>query len=187
VVTPTTTVEKSTHEAKDDGHLLQNHDRRSLRAAISVSGLALVRLVDMGTPVRISLHDSFRAEVESGIHRFVIDEPVSVGGTDQGPTPYDLLAGALGGCTSMTLHFYAKREKIPLEGVEVQISHDRTHAKDCADCLTTEGYIHRFDVAIRLDGPLTPEQKQQLLKVAARCPVAKMLQSEIKIDERLME
>ena len=107
------------------------------------------------------------------------------GGTGQGPTPYDLLAGALGGCTAMTLQFYAKRDGLPLEGADVTVSHDRQHAKDCADCTTQQGYIHRFKVQIGLHGPLSDEQRQKLLTIAARCPVAKTLQSEIKIDEVL--
>jgi len=64
---------------------------------------------------------------------------------------------------------------------------DRMHAKDCADCLTTAGYIHRFDVSIRLLGTLTPEQKEKLAGVARRCPVYKTLTSEIRIEEMLTE
>jgi putative redox protein len=97
-----------------------------------------------------------------------------------------MLAAALGACTSMTLHFFAKREKIPLEGVDVTVTHDRQHAKDCADCTTQSGYIHRFKVEIRLRGTLTEEQKQKLLAIAVRCPVAKTLASEIKVDEVLV-
>ena len=139
----------------------------------------------MGAPVIIRSRGSFLNEVEAGSHKFTMDEPLSAGGTDTAATPYDMLAAALGGCTSMTLHFYAKREKLPLEGVDVTVTHDRQHAKDCADCTTQEGYIHRFDVRIRLHGPLSAEQKAQLLTIAGRCPVAKMLRSEIKIDEKL--
>ena len=113
--------------------------------------------------------------------------PTSAGGNGEGPTPYDLLSASLGVCTSMTLHFYAKREKIPLEGVEVTLLNDRMHAKDCADCATPAGYIHRFTVQIKLEGDLTPEQRARIFDVARRCPVFKTLQSEIKIDETLVE
>ena len=134
-------------------------------------------------PAIIRSSGSFRNEVVAGRHHFVADEPASAGGTDEGPTPYDLLSAALGTCTSMTLHFFAKRENIPLEGVEVSVANDRQHAKDCADCLTTAGYIHRFDVKIRLRGNLTPEQRERLIATAKRCPVYKTLTSEIRIDE----
>ncbi|HET7436957.1 MAG TPA: OsmC family protein [Thermoanaerobaculia bacterium] len=139
----------------------------------------------MGTPVTLRSRGSFRTEVEAGPHRFVIDEPASAGGGGEGPTPYDMLAAALGGCTSMTLHYYAAREKLPLEGVDVTISHDRQYAKDCVDCTSQSGYIHRFVVEITLHGALTQEQREHLLSIAKRCPVAKTLGSEIKIDEVL--
>lgn len=131
---------------------------------------------------------SFRTEVEAGPHRFVMDEPVGVGGGGEGITPYDALAAALGSCTAMTLQFYAKREKYPLEGSDITVSHDRQQVKDCSDCTTQQGFIHRFKVEIRLHGDaLTEEQRQRLLVIAGRCPVAKTLQAEIKIDEVLVD
>jgi len=137
-------------------------------------------------PVIVRSSGSFRNEISIGPHHLIADEPPSAGGNGEGPTPYDLLSASLGVCTSMTLHFYAKREKIPLEGVEVTLLNDRMHAKDCADCLTTAGYIHRFDVSIRLHGPLTPEQRETLAGIARRCPVYKTLTSEIRIMETLL-
>src|SRR3954453_12343763 len=140
----------------------------------------------MATPVIVRNHGTFRTEIEAGPHTFIADEPKSAGGNDEGPTPYDLLASALGACTSMTLHFYAKREGIPLEGVEAVITNDRTYAKDCADCATAAGYIHRFDVKLKLLGELTQEQREKLLGIARRCLVYKTLTSEIRIEEALV-
>lgn len=130
---------------------------------------------------------SFKTEIQAGPHTFYADEPADVGGTEAGPTPYDFLSAALGACTSMTVYVVAKREKIPLEGIELTITSDRQHAQDCADCTTPSGYIHRFNVQMRLQGALTPEQKARIVDVARRCPVFKTLQSEIKIDEVLVE
>ncbi|HJQ38531.1 MAG TPA: OsmC family protein [Thermoanaerobaculia bacterium] len=140
----------------------------------------------MTTPVMLHARGSFRTEVEAGPHRWILDEPQDAGGGGEGPTPYDMLASALGGCTAMTLHFYAKRENLPLEGVDITVTHDRQHAKDCADCTTGSGYIHRFRVEIRLHGTLSEEQRQKLLSIAGRCPVKKTLTSEIKVDEVLV-
>lgn len=139
------------------------------------------------TPVKLHSKGLFRTEVEAGPHRWVLDEPAELGGAGEGPTPYDMLASALGGCTAMTLHYYAKREKYPLEAVDVSVTHDRQHVKDCQDCLTPSGYIHRFRVEIRLHGAeLTEEQKAKLLVIAGKCPVTKTLQAEIKVDEVLV-
>ena len=139
----------------------------------------------MAEPVTVRLRGSFRTEVTAGKHAFALDEPEIAGGTDEGPTPYDALSAALGGCTAMTLHFFAQREKVPLDGVDVEVNHDREHAKDCAECLSKSGFIHRFRVVITLHGDLSTEQRAKLLEIARRCPVAKTLGSEIHIDESL--
>ena len=139
------------------------------------------------SPVVLRARDSFRTEVEAGPHRWVLDEPEAAGGEGEGPTPYDMLGSALGGCTAMTLHFYAKREKIPLDGVDVIVTHDRQYAKDCADCTSQEGFIHRFKVELNLHGAaLTSAQREKLLEIAGRCPVAKTLQAEIRIEKVLL-
>ncbi len=138
-------------------------------------------------PVIARLADSLRVDLEAGQHKFIADEPVSAGGSDSGPTPYDYLSAALAGCTSMTMQIVAKRHSIPLEGVEVSVTNDRMYAKDCADCTSKEGYIHRFDVQIRLRGTLTEEQRAKLLDAANRCPVRKTLMNEIRIEDRLAD
>jgi len=136
-------------------------------------------------PVIVRGGTSFRTEISAGPHTLIADEPAEAGGTEEGPTPYDFLSAALGACTSMTIHVVAKRENIPLTGVELTITNDRMHAQDCADCLTSSGYIHRFSVQIKLSGDLTPEQRERIVSVAKRCPVFKTLSSEIRIDEVL--
>ena len=138
-------------------------------------------------PVIVRSGKSLRNDIEAGPHHMIADEPASAGGTEAGPTPYDFLAAALGTCTSMTLRVVATKENIALEGVEITVENDRMHAKDCADCLNTSGYIHRFTVTIKLIGTLTPAQRERMLDVARRCPVHKTLTSEIRIDERLVE
>lgn len=138
-------------------------------------------------PVIVRAGNTLRNEIEAGPHRMVADEPASAGGTEAGPTPYDFLSAGLGACTSMTMRVVADRENIPLEGVEIRIENDRMYAKDCADCLTQNGYIHRFTVTIKLVGNLTAAQRERLLAVAKRCPVNKTLVSEIRIDESLID
>lgn len=129
----------------------------------------------------------FVQEVVIGRHRLIGDEPVSAGGTDTGPTPYDLLLAALGTCKSMTLGVYARRKGWPLESVTVRLSHSRIYATDCAECETKEGRIDRIDAVIEVTGPLTQEQRARLLEIADRCPVHRTLKSEIDIRTRLAD
>jgi putative redox protein len=128
----------------------------------------------------------FAQEIEAGRHRIAADEPAAAGGTDTGPSPYDLLLGALGACTSMTVAMYARRKQWPLERVSVRLQHARIHAEDCADCETKEGRLDRIEREISLIGPLTAEQQARLLEIANRCPVHRTLTSEIDIRTRLV-
>ncbi len=126
----------------------------------------------------------FLQQIESGPHRFMADEPISLGGTNAAPDPYDYLLAALGACTSMTVNLYAKRKGWPLENVTVALSHSRIHATDCAECETKNGMLDRIEMEVTLAGPLTDAQRTVLMEAARRCPVHRTLKSEIKIDVR---
>jgi putative redox protein len=134
--------------------------------------------------VRETRNGSFQQEIFAGRHRLLADEPVSVGGTDTGPGPYDLLLAALGACTSMTIRMYADRKALPLERVSVVLAHDKVHAQDCADCETREGKIDVIEREIDLAGDLDDATRARLLEIAEKCPVHRTLHSEIKIRTR---
>lgn len=127
---------------------------------------------------------NFQQEITAGRHRFVADEPASVGGGDAGPDPYDYLLASLGICTSMTVGLYARRKQLPLEKITVSLWHSRIHAKDCEECQTKEGMLDRIDVEVELIGALTAEQHAKLMEIAAKCPVHRTLTSEINIRLR---
>jgi putative redox protein len=129
----------------------------------------------------------FFQEIQLGGHRLVSDEPVEVGGTEQGPSPYDLLLAALGSCTSMTVGLYARRKGWPLEAVRVLLNHSKIHAQDCEDCETKVGMLDLIERNVELIGPLDGEQRSRLLEIANRCPVHRTLTSEIAIRTRLVE
>jgi putative redox protein len=123
----------------------------------------------------------FEQSVVAGKHRYLADEPVSVGGNGSGPSPYEYLLAGLGACTSMTIRLYADLKKIPLKHVSVRLRHDKIHAIDCENCETREGKIDRIDREIRLAGDLSDDQRKKLLEIADKCPVHRTLHSEIDI------
>jgi uncharacterized OsmC-like protein/pimeloyl-ACP methyl ester carboxylesterase len=128
---------------------------------------------------------TFPQRIRVGRHEFRADEPVSYGGTDSGPSPYDLLTAALGACTSMTLRLYAQRKGWPLEHVSVRLRHHKVHAQDCADCETKTGKVDVIDRELFVQGPLDEEQRARLIEIADRCPVGRTLESEVKVRTRM--
>jgi putative redox protein len=131
--------------------------------------------------------ENFQQEITAGKHRLVADEPLSAGGGDAGPDPYDYLLASLGVCTSMTVGLYARRKQFPLKNITVSLWHSRIYAEDCEECETKEGMLDRIDVEIDLTGPLSTEQHAKLMEIAAKCPVHRTLTSEINIRLRSAE
>jgi uncharacterized OsmC-like protein len=131
-------------------------------------------------PTRAAIgRDRFETQLQFGKHAYTADEPASVGGTDLGPTPYDLLNGALGACTAMTLRMYADRKEWPLESVDVEIRLEKIHAKDCEECESKDGKVDRFERVVTMSGDLDEEQRARLLEIADKCPVHRTLHSEV--------
>ena len=130
------------------------------------------------------LNHKFLRGMYSTSHFLRADEPVEYGGSDAGPTPYDLLLMSLGACTSMTLRMYANRKKLPLEDVSIRLVHERVHAEDCIDC---DSKLERITRHISLVGDLSDEQRRSLLEIADKCPVHRTLESDPQIVTELVE
>jgi putative redox protein len=129
------------------------------------------------------LDHKFLRGMYSNSHFLRADEPSSYGGSDLGPSPYDLLLMSLGACTSMTLRMYANHKKLPLEDVSIRLFHERVHADDCIDC---DGKIERLTRRISLVGDLSEEQRRRLLEIADKCPVHRTLESDPQIVTELV-
>ena len=115
----------------------------------------------------------------------VADEPLDVGGTDEGPNPYDLLLGALGSCTAMTILMYARRKQWTVEHVRVALDHSRIHVRDCEESETKDVKLDYFRKRVTVRGPLTEEQRLRLAEISQRCPVHRTLTGIIRIDDEL--
>jgi len=123
-------------------------------------------------------------DVRAGRHLLPADEPEFVGGDDSGPTPYEYLLASLGACTSMTLRLYARHKQLPLEHVEVTLSHRGVHADDCAECMHAEGRIDVLERRIAIKGDLTEAQRRRMMEIADRCPVHRTLTGQLEIHTR---
>ncbi|QKG71556.1 bifunctional alpha/beta hydrolase/OsmC family protein [Erythrobacter mangrovi] len=133
-------------------------------------------------------HGKFGTEVHTSTHRFVADEPLSVGGDDSGPTPYDLLNAALGTCTAMTMKMYADRKGWALEGVTVEVRHEREHEShdDHAMAMAAGERLQALYRTITIrGGTLDDEQRAKLIEIADKCPVHRTLEGELHIHTGL--
>ncbi|HEX2567870.1 MAG TPA: bifunctional alpha/beta hydrolase/OsmC family protein [Burkholderiales bacterium] len=183
---------KSFLSLDDADHLLLRRDDASYAAEVLAawSSRFLEKEAEASVPgVRVveAGNGKFAQDIYAGRHRLRADEPLSAGGADSGPSPYDLLLAAVGACTAMTIRLYADQKKIPLERVAVELAHEKIHAADCADCETREGRVDRIERIVTLEGALDDAQRARLLEIANRCPVHRTLHSEVLIPTRLAE
>ncbi len=119
--------------------------------------------------------DGFRHTLKIRHHELVSDEPADVGGTDEGPSPQELLAGGLAACTAVTMEMYAARKGWDIGGVEI----------DCEYAPAERGCPTRFSLVLKLPQGLTDEQVDRLSTIAAKCPVHRTLEGEVMFDERV--
>ncbi len=119
------------------------------------------------TVIRDQSH-AMRHIVHLGAHEFAVDGTVEEGGDDSGPSPHDLYDAALGACKALTLVWYAKRKGIPLESVAVAIDRDASEERKGT---------YRLAATLDLGGNLSEAQREELLVVAGKCPVHKLMTS----------
>ncbi|NNE74855.1 MAG: OsmC family protein [Acidimicrobiales bacterium] len=124
--------------------------------------------------------------ITNGRHTWAADEPPDMQGTDTGPTPYELLLGALAACTCITLSYYAQRKGIALTSVSTRFHYEKIHADDCEFCEDdAEGYLDAVRSEVFVEGTFTEAERKRLAEVAVRCPVHKTLEKGIVFDENV--
>lgn len=138
---------------------------------------------EIGEVVVTETDGRFAQEIRMNRHRLLADEPMDYGGTDTGPSPYELLLAGLGACTSMTIRMYAKHKKLPMGRISVRLNHEKIDAGDCPECRTREGKVDRITREVHIEGELTPEQQKRVATIANRCPVHRTIHGEI--DDRV--
>ena len=136
-------------------------------------------LLDTDHEVMANLgEEGFTTQLIAGKHHFIADEPEDFGGSDLGPTPYELVSSGLAACTSMTIQMYARRKKWKVDNVETHVSYSKKHASDCENCEDEKSKIDSFEREIVIKGDLDEKQINRLLQIANKCPVHKTLSTE---------
>ncbi len=107
-----------------------------------------------------------RHEIHIGPNSLSTDLGVEEGGAGSGPSPHDLYDAALGACKALTVLWYAKHKDIPVKGIEVSVERDASRERSG---------IYRLSTTLSLTGDLSAAQREELLRVAQKCPVHKLM------------
>ena len=121
--------------------------------------------------------EGLRVEIRARAHHSVADEPLSLGGTDLGMTPYELLLASLSSCMAMTMRMYADRKGWVLEGATIQLRTAPSREPDREVRTAGATAVTRIERRIVLAGTLTAEQRARLVEIADRCPVKRNLEA----------
>jgi putative redox protein len=111
-------------------------------------------------------HGTMRHEIQIGRNSLTADLSTESGGEGSGPSPHDLYDSALGACKAMTVLLYAKRKNFPVEGIEVSLERDASQER---------AGVYRLSVTLTLTGPLSTDQRAELLRAAQKCPIHKLM------------
>lgn len=126
--------------------------------------------------VSATLTSGMVVHISNGRHEWTGDEPMSVGGTDTGPNPYELLLGSLAACTCVTLAMYCRHKGIELRSINASYDFSNIHADDCEDCDDDDkGFIERVTSNVHIEGDFDDAQRARLTQIVSRCPVHKTL------------
>ena len=100
-------------------------------------------------------------------------------------TPYGMMLFSLAGCTAQVVLSYASHHGIDLDAVEMELTYERDHQKDCENCEEIDRYREHITGDIRFNGDLDQEQRQKLLRISRQCPIEKMFAEGIPITIQL--
>lgn len=161
------------------GAWVQRYFEASDNEILDTEGEQLVAHLDLE-------EDNFTTSIQTTKHSFVADEPVSAGGNDFGPSPYDFLSAGLAACTVMTIKMYAERKKWDLQEVFVYITYSKKHSDDLQLDLEKPTRFDHLSKKLKFVGNLDNEQIQKLKEIASKCPVHRTLQSDIVIETEMV-
>ena len=138
------------------------------------------------TPIVVRTEEGYRTAIKVRDHTVIVDELIQDGGTDAGPTPMELLIGTAGACIAVTTRAYAQHKGWPLEGVRVELEAQRFKREEYPAYTGNAPYVNEIRERIAFEGPLTDEQRERLMKIAAKCPVHLLLEYPVYFVDELV-
>jgi uncharacterized OsmC-like protein len=131
------------------------------------------------SPIVVHTEQGYRTAIYIRQHTVIADELIQDGGTDNGPTPMEILLGTVGACVAVTTQAYAQRKGWPLEGVYVELEMERIKREDYPTYTGEAAFIHEIREHIQFEGDLTEEQRTRLMTIAGKCPIHLTLENPV--------
>jgi putative redox protein len=129
--------------------------------------------------VKVRSEQGYRTEITIRHHTILADELVQDGGTDEAPTPMEILVGTIGACIAVTTRAYAQRKGWLLEGISVEVEMERIAREDYPAYSGDAPFVNEVREYIEFEGALTDEQRALLMQIAAKCPVRRVLENPV--------
>lgn len=101
----------------------------------------------------------YQLEITAGQHTVICDQPSSVGGSDGGPDPKELLLASLGACAAQTILMVAPQRGWDIQELSVKVSS------------TKSGKQETYTEEIEVKGNLTQAELDAIKRIGERCPV----------------
>ncbi|TVR20618.1 MAG: OsmC family peroxiredoxin [Anaerolineaceae bacterium] len=127
--------------------------------------------------VIVTLTDGFHTTAQSRQHTWHADLTDDKGGTDQAPTPEELVMGTLGSCMLQTAKLYAERKGWQIDRMSVQLSYERFSSGDYEGYDGDASFVHEIREYITVEGPLDPRQKERVIEIMGKCPIRRLIQN----------
>ena len=124
-----------------------------------------------------------KINLTAGKFKMIIDEPKSMGGTDEGPSPIQVLLMSLAGCLNVTGHEIARQKGLKLNSMKVKIEGVMNPCTFLGCSFEERAGFQNIIVTVNADMPgVTEEEKEAWLKeTESRCPVTDNIKADTTI------
>jgi len=128
------------------------------------------------------LQDGVKVKTSSRQFELIIDEPKSLGGTDTGMNPVEVLLASLGACQSIVARVYAPKFGVKLDDFQVDVEGDLDLDGFFNRSTVRPGYSDiRYTFRIKTDSP--KEKVEEFVQfLESKCPVGDTLANPVNLQ-----
>ncbi len=123
----------------------------------------------MSSEMIVTLPGGKKVDTQIGNHVIRTDQPVSNGGEDSAPSPFNLFLAAIGTCAGIYVAGFCQKRELPTEGIRIR---QRNHFHP------ETGVLARVELDIEVPAGFPEKYLDALVRVADQCAVKKAIQAQ---------